>query len=83
MKFTPSQQMQMVALMHRKSQQVTTPENRKKLTELVEAHRKIAKIRAGKAKRAEVGAAVRRRRDLSACPALLQGRRGPFRQWGR
>ena len=53
MKFTPIQHMQMAALMHRKSQQATTPENRKKLAELVEAHRKIAKIRAEKAKPAE------------------------------
>jgi hypothetical protein len=50
MKFTPDQHMQMAALMHRKSQQATTPENRKKLAELAEAHRHIAQVRAKKAK---------------------------------
>jgi hypothetical protein len=49
MKLTPGQHMQMAALMHRKSQQATTPENRKKLAELAEAHRHIAQVRAKKA----------------------------------
>jgi hypothetical protein len=40
--------MKMAALMHRKSQNATTPENRKKLAELADGHRKIARLGRGK-----------------------------------
>jgi hypothetical protein len=50
---TPSQHMKLAALMHRKSQQASKPENRNKLAELAVAHRKIAKVRAEKAKAAQ------------------------------
>jgi hypothetical protein len=50
---SPVEHMKLAALMHRKSQQATTPENRKKLAELAEAHRHIAQVRAKKAKPAE------------------------------
>lgn len=41
--------MKMAALMHGKSEKATKPENRKKLAELADAHRKIAQTRAKKA----------------------------------
>jgi hypothetical protein len=52
-RLTPGQHMQLAALMHTKSQQAKKPENRKKLTELAEAHRQIAQVRSEKAKPAE------------------------------
>ena len=50
-RLTPGQHMQLAALMHTKSQQTSTPENRKKFAELAVAYRKIAKLRAGKPNR--------------------------------
>jgi hypothetical protein len=46
-------QREVAALMHRRSQQASKPENRKNLARLADAHRKIAMVRAGKAKPAQ------------------------------